>query len=367
MMNRTNTIEVPTLLLDEKKCRLNIHVMAEKARNNDVIFRPHFKTHASHEIGRWFREEGVEKITVSSLRMAQYFASDGWKDILVAFPVNILETDLINSLASDIDLALLVETPEVVLMLSEKIKSGISVYIKIDSGLKRTGVPFDDANAVNEILTKVKQSNLLSFKGFLTHAGHSYTARSREEIAMIHNRSIAGMAELKYRFRNEFPELIVSVGDTPTCSVMDDLSMADEIRPGNFVFYDLMQTIIGSCSPGQVAVAMACPVVAVHTERSEIVIYGGSTHFSAESIRTASGMTVYGVVVGNGGEGWNGVVKDAYLTRVSQEHGIVSMPADMIGNYRVGNIIKILPVHSCLTANLMKEYLTTDGRRIARF
>jgi D-serine deaminase-like pyridoxal phosphate-dependent protein len=360
-------IKVPTLLLDEEKCRLNIRVMAEKARNNDVVFRPHFKTHASHEIGRWFREEGVEKITVSSLRMAQYFAVDGWKDILVAFPVNLLETDLINELASDIDLTLLVESPEVVLMLSEKVKSKLSVYIKIDSGLKRTGIPFEDRNAVNEILHEIKKSSILSFRGFLTHAGHSYKARSREEIVRIHNETIAGMAELKYQFRNEFPGLIVSVGDTPTCSVMDDFSMADEIRPGNFVFYDLMQMVIGSCSTDQVAVAMACPVVAVHRERSEIVIYGGSVHFSAESMITASGMTVYGAVVGNEGKGWSGVIRDAYLTRLSQEHGIVSMPPDIIGNYRVGDIIKILPVYSCLTANQMKEYLTTEGRRITRF
>lgn len=360
-------IKVPTLLLDEKKCRHNIHAMAEKARNNYVVFRPHFKTHASHEIGRWFREEGVGKITVSSLRMAQYFASDGWKDILVAFPVNILEIDLINTLASEIDLALLVESPAVVRILSERIKSRLSVYIKIDSGLKRTGISFEDTNAVNEILNEVKKSSLLSFRGFLTHAGHSYAARSHQEIARIHNESIRGMAELKYFFRNEFPDIIVSVGDTPTCSVMDNFSLADEIRPGNFVFYDLMQTVIGSCSPVQVAVAMACPVVAVHRERREIVIYGGSVHFSAENIKTASGLNIYGAVVGNQEEGWSGVIEDSYLTRLSQEHGIISMPADRIGKYRVGDIIKILPAHSCLTANLMREYLTTDGKRIARF
>ncbi len=86
-----NKIKVPTLLLDEEKCRDNIRQMARKAADNNVVFRPHFKTHQSVEIGGWFREEGIEKITVSSLRMAKYFAGDGWKDILVAFPVNILE------------------------------------------------------------------------------------------------------------------------------------------------------------------------------------------------------------------------------------------------------------------------------------
>jgi D-serine deaminase-like pyridoxal phosphate-dependent protein len=29
--------------------------------------------------------------------------------------------------------------------------------------------------------------------------------------------------------------------------------------------------------------------------------------------------------------------------------------------FKPGKLIEILPVHSCLTANLMKEYLTTEG------
>lgn len=359
-------ITVPTLLLDEEKCRRNIRMMAEKARTAGVVFRPHFKTHASHEIGNWFREEGVDRITVSSLRMAQYFASDGWKDILVAFPVNILEIDLINTLASDIKLSVLVEAPETTAFLSENLKSKLGIYIKIDSGLKRTGIPFDNTNAVREILKEAGRSGLISFRGFLTHAGHSYKARSTEEIRRIHYESIAGMADLKYGFRNEFPGLIISTGDTPTCSVMDDFSMTDEIRPGNFVFYDLMQTIIGSCTADMVAAAMACPVVAVHPERNEIVIYGGAVHFSKESTTDATGRTIYGAVVEDNGPGWGDIVQHAVLTRLSQEHGIIEAPSEFINRFKPGDIIKIMPVHSCLTANLMREYLTLEGRKISK-
>jgi len=32
-------------------------------------------------------------------------------------------------------------------------------------------------------------------------------------------------------------------------------------------------------------------------------------------------------------------------------------------SFKIGDIIGILPVHSCLTADLMKEYLLTDGSR----
>ena len=60
--------------------------MVDRAAAADVDFRPHFKTHRSREVGRWFRDFGVAAITVSSVDMAQYFSNDGWDDITIAFP-----------------------------------------------------------------------------------------------------------------------------------------------------------------------------------------------------------------------------------------------------------------------------------------
>ena len=100
-------ITKPTLLLDEYKCKKNIQNMFSRAKLHNIEFRPHFKTHQSLEIGQWFKEVGVNKITISSLEMATYFASK-WNDITVAFPVNILEIDTINSLAEKIILNVLI-------------------------------------------------------------------------------------------------------------------------------------------------------------------------------------------------------------------------------------------------------------------
>jgi D-serine deaminase-like pyridoxal phosphate-dependent protein len=99
----------PTLLVDKEICLRNMERMAQKAAEHNLRFRPHFKTHQSLKIGKWFRQFGVEAITVSSVQMAEYFAGDGWNDITIAFPVNILEIDNINRLASGIKLGLLVE------------------------------------------------------------------------------------------------------------------------------------------------------------------------------------------------------------------------------------------------------------------
>jgi D-serine deaminase-like pyridoxal phosphate-dependent protein len=359
-------ITVPTLLIDVDKCKRNIHSMAEKARRSNVCFKPHFKTHVSHEIGEWFREEGVDAITVSSLSMACYFADKGWNDILVAFPVNILEAEKINYLAKKIQLSLLVESEETISRLSENLDSPVNVWIKIDFGYHRTGVDYSNISALTSMISAISGSKMMHFEGFLSHSGHSYNARGVKEIMEIHHDTIKKVLLLKSRFISEYPGLKISLGDTPSCSLASDFSMIDEIRPGNFVFYDLMQVYIGSCKPEEVAVAMACPVVAVHPERNEVVIYGGAVHFSKESIKDSSGRLSYGAVVEDHGSGWGDIIENAFLAKLSQEHGVVSVPSELCNRYKPGDIMKILPVHSCLTASAMNEYLTLDGKKITR-
>jgi D-serine deaminase-like pyridoxal phosphate-dependent protein len=44
-----------------------------------------------------------------------------------------------------------------------------------------------------------------------------------------------------------------------------------------------------------------------------------------------------------------------YLKKISQEHGVVHVTKEFLAHKPVGSIIYLIPVHSCLTANLMKE------------
>ncbi len=54
---------------------------------------------------------------------------------------------------------------------------------------------------------------------------------------------------------------------------------------------------IGSCTAADVGFVVACPVVALHPERREIVLYGGAVHLSKESLLRADGTPSYGAVV----------------------------------------------------------------------
>jgi len=345
----------PTLIISRKKVETNIGRMLGKIVASQTIFRPHFKTHQSVEVGNIFRKKGIVKITVSSVSMAEFFAAAGWKDITIAFPANLREINEINSLAGKIQLNLLVESVFSAQFLSEKLKNRVGVFIKIDTGYHRTGLLPENIEEIDKIIAIFSKAKNIDFKGFLTHAGHTYSAKGKAETLSIMKTAKDKLNELKRQYIQTFPEIIISYGDTPSCSLADNFDGFDEIRPGNFAYYDVMQYHIGSCSLNEIAVAVVCPVVAVHPERNELVIYGGSVHFSKELIAADNGFNLFGYVVKLEKNAWSEPIAGAYVSALSQEHGIVKMPSPVINQTKPGDIIGILPIHSCLTADCLKE------------
>jgi D-serine deaminase-like pyridoxal phosphate-dependent protein len=364
MYDSFQDIEKPTLLLDEDRAKKNIDRMVAKARKNGVTLRPHFKTHQSAEVGEWFRERGVVSITVSSVDMAQYFVDHGWTDVTIAFPLNPRQISRVNSLARRCQLHLLVEDEGVVEILANQADHEVSVWLKIDAGYHRTGIDWRNQGKILSTALAVIESQNLEFRGILTHAGNTYALRSSEKIREAYGESVDRMLSVKGMLASSGIKAAVSVGDTPSCSIVGDLREVDEIRPGNFIFYDLSQFHIGSCRVEDISVAVACPIVAKHLDRRQLLIYGGAIHFSKEYLRDPSGHPFYGSVAILDGGSWNAVDPDSRMISISQEHGIVQASDHLLDHVSVGDILLIIPIHSCLTANLLGGYRTLDGRLI---
>ena len=354
----------PTLVLDKEVCLRNIGRMADKAKEKKLFFRPHFKTHQSAAIGEWFRDFGVTAITVSSVKMAQYFAQNGWKDITIAIPINIHEINEINELAAKIKLNVLIENKDTLIQLDKFVKTPMGVFIEIDTGDNRTGVQPSKTNQIDNLLSFIGNNRHLHFEGFLTHTGQTYKARSRHEIHNFHFDALLKMRSLKNRYSKDWPGLIISMGDTPSASICENFDGVDEIRPGNFIFYDLMQLQLGSCQFEDIAMRLVCPVIAKHGSRNEVVIYGGAVHISKDSIINIDGKSLYGQVVVRKGKEKILLNEKNYLYQMSQEHGILKITYKDFQLFNVGDLVEIVPVHSCLTANLMGSYSTTEGELI---
>jgi D-serine deaminase-like pyridoxal phosphate-dependent protein len=363
-MSIFDAIIKPTLLLDEKAARTNIARMALKAAAQGVRFRPHFKTHQSIEIGDWFRPHGVSAITVTSLEMAEYFAAAGWVDITIAFPVNLRQAPELDALARRVQLGLLVESLGSVRRLAETFTNHVDVWIKVDTGNRRTGLPWDDVDALASLAAEICLSDNMHLRGVLTHAGNTYSAGSPAAIRKVYAESVERMnAARRGLVGRGFNTIEVSVGDTPGCTLSENLGEVDEIRPGNFVFYDAEQLAWGVCLPQDVAVAVACPVVALHLEREEVVLYGGAIHLSKDFMQV-DGHPSYGKIALPIGERWGDPLPGAYVAKLSQEHGVVYLPARYREQVAVGELLCVIPTHSCLTVQVMGTYTTLDGRKI---
>jgi len=360
-------ISRPTLLIDPQRVQKNIQRMVEKANTAGVRLRPHFKTHQSAQAGEWFRPFGIQAITVSSLEMAAYFAGHGWKDILVAFPLNLRQINLVRRLSELIRLGVLVECAGHVEALADAVERPVDVWIKIDSGSRRTGLAWNDSHAVLDLAGHVRQQPHLNLRGLLTHAGETYQSQNPDEVVQRFRRSNQRMNQVRqFLEQNGIDGLEVSVGDTPGCSLSDNFEGVDEIRPGNFVFYDAQMAQLGACREADIAAVVACPLVAFHPERQEAVIYGGAVHFSKDSV-TENGIAAYGWAVLLNERGWSPRIPGGALVRLSQEHGIVRLPPEVFSSLTIGGLIGVIPAHVCLTVSALGVYRTLQGEWIETF
>jgi D-serine deaminase-like pyridoxal phosphate-dependent protein len=354
----------PTLILNKTRCLQNIELMVEKAKRHNLSFRPHFKTHQSAEIGTWFRMLGVDRITVSSVTMANYFFKNGWRNITIAIPFNVLEIDRLNGFPDDCTLNIIVDSRETIEKIGLKVNRNLGIFIKISTGYERSGVENLAITKVEELIASISRFDNLHFMGFLTHAGHTYFASTKYEIQNIHYDALKKINYLKEYFSPDFPDIEISIGDTPSCSISENFMGVTEIRPGNFVFYDLKQNSIGACNIDDIALSMLCPVISKQPLRNEVVIYGGAIHFSKDSIKNTDGKDLFGrVIINNGTER---ILLDTtnYLCRLTQEHGILRLNPSVFRRIEIGAVVEIIPVHACLTAFSMGRYITSKGEII---
>jgi D-serine deaminase-like pyridoxal phosphate-dependent protein len=359
------SITRPTLLLNENQCKANIKKMVDKANRLNVDLIPHFKTHQSFEIGEWFREQGVDRITVSSVKMAEFFAKVGWENITIAFPINVLEIPVINQLLErSINLTLFVVNTEAVDRLNQELIAPVNIFIELDAGYPRSGIPTYELNQIQALAQAIINGEKTSLYGLYCHPGNTYQSSSVEEIKQIWVTAIAEVNKVKAHLNKINDNLKVRIGDTPGCSVVEDFMDVDEIGPGNFVFFDLVMNYLNVCAEEEIAVAVACPVVAKYPERNEIIIHGGAVHFSKDHLFDNEEVKFFGEVVIFEKEGWSPIIDGIKLTSLSQEHGKLTASPELLETIEVGDVIGVLPIHSCLTANLMKSYMTFDGQNI---
>jgi len=339
-------LTTPSFLVDVTRMRDNCVRMREKARASGVTFRPHVKTHKTIEGARLQHGGGFGPITVSTMAEAEFFAGAGFRDITYAVPIAPEKLAQAAALSARVDRLNLLIDSDTSLRAMEQQKHPFDVFLKIDCGYHRAGVSPDNPDSV-ELARAMLRSPVIRFQGVLTHAGHSYHARNVDDVRRIAAEESACLT----RFRaldEELSPLIRSVGSTPTASVVEKFIEVDEVRPGNYVFYDAFQTAIGSCRVENVAVSVLSTVVGSYPQRRAAIIDAGALALSKDLGADHIDPDVsYGIVCD-----LDLKPLPVRLTALSQEHGKL----EGIAHLPVGTKVRVIPNHSCLTAAMYDTY-----------
>ena len=348
----------PSFLVDRHRVERNCAGMLEKAKESKVRLRPHVKTHKTIEGARLQLGADNGPVTVSTLAEAEFFADGGFDDILWALPLDPAKLDRIDALGRGARIQLLIDHPQTVAAMEEHARSRgtrYEVWLKIDSGARRAGVDPESPGAI-ELAQRIAASQSLDFRGLLTHAGHSYHARNRDEILRIAEEEAAVLT--RFRERAGVKGLERSIGSTPTASLVERFPECEEARPGNYVFFDAFQATLGSCSIDDVAVSVLVSVIGLYPEQNKVIVDGGALAMSKDG----------GPVHLDPDFGF-GIVCDTALRplpmkllSMSQEHGqILGVEEGSLARVAIGTKLRIIPNHSCLTAAMFDRYLVHDA------
>jgi D-serine deaminase-like pyridoxal phosphate-dependent protein len=359
MDDLSHDLRTPAFLVDRAIVERNCAHMRQKALRAGTAFRPHVKTHKTVEAARLQHGGGWGPITVSTLAEAELFAEHGFRDVTYAVPIAPEKLARASAIAQRIDRFNVLIDSEAALRAIEEFHAVhgnvYNVFLKVDCGYHRAGVDPADPDSVRLALA-IAASPAVHFQGLLTHAGHSYHARDVEEIRRIAAEEATCLTRFRALLGEEWGEVTRSVGSTPTLSVIDDFSGADEVRPGNYVFYDAFQATIGACAPEDVAVSVLATVIGSYPERQNVIVDAGALALSKDlgpdHLDPRFG---YGVVCDI-----HLRPLPARLVAVSQEHGKIATAAHL----PVGTRLRIVPNHSCLTAAMFDAYHVVDGDRV---
>src|SRR5215204_4052851 len=337
-----NSSGTPYLLIDGPQLERNILRMANVARENGVALRPHVKTHKIPRIAREQLEAGAAGITVAKLSEAEVMVDGGIEDIFIAYPL-VTEAKIRQAvwLGERVRLIVGVDSLEGARRLSEAAEGrNLEVRLEVDTGLRRTGIPRDEAVG---LAGEIESMGNLDLTGIYTYRGAVLGGSKTLELEKAGLEEGRVMVSLAEQMRERGIRIDdVSVGSTPTAEYVAKVEGVTEIRPGTYVFYDRMQARLGACSLDDCAAVVVCTVVSRPT-RDLAIIDGGSKTFATDVAPGAEPLNLegYGHIVG---------YPDAVLERLTEEHGMLSLDEDC--DLEVGDTLQIIPNHICSTVNL---------------
>jgi D-serine deaminase-like pyridoxal phosphate-dependent protein len=363
---KIETLDTPALILDKARLTRNIDAMTARVRDLGVDLRPHLKTAKSAHVARLAVAGNAGGITIATLSEAEYFLDAGYKDMTYAACIVPSKLDRVAVLVDrGADLKLITDNADVARAIAEFATARatrLKVLVEIDCGEHRTGV-LPDGPELMEIAGILDAAPSVDLDGVLTHAGHSYSCRTPEEMADVAEDERAAAVAAAERLRAKGIACpTVSAGSTPCAMFARDATGLTEVRPGVYMFGDMFHAGLGTRKIDEIAVTVLASVTAHRREDNQLYIDAGGLALSKDRATAAfDGAADCGFGLVCDAETAE-PIGDLFIQSVHQEHGLVTgkdpLPFDRLA---VGATVRIMPNHVCMTAAAYGAYHVVDG------
>ena len=279
--------------------------------------------------------------------------------------------------------------------------SEFPVFIKLDTGYHRAGTTLDSQGI--ELVDKVLASPSLHLMGFYSHCGHAYDVQDQTVLEEIVQTDIGGIQMFLQLLEEHlsskmstngkspsevFSDLTISIGSTPSLfhhwnpttkrsiSTMESdeqsasssqvwwsefleryPSVALEIHPGNYTFYDRQQLYTRACqNEDSIAGRVLTRVIGHYNDDDRphtIMMDAGATALTKEAT-PQGGMAAIAGDVGS----------DVDVYKMSQEVSMARRKQDgdnaLLDDLPLGSLVTLFPNHSCLAAACFDKYYIID-------
>jgi len=342
----------PAAVVDLDRMEANLDRLAAYAADHGLSLRPHVKTHKAPWIAAEQRRRGAVGVTVATPREAHLMAAVA-DDILVAYPTaDAVRTRALLALPDHVRLTIALDSLEALRRLSQEAERAgrrVDVLVEVDVGMHRCGV-VRPAAAVDLARSAVELPGV-EYRGLMFYPGHirehvSDQGSKRDALNDDLARHLQALADA------DMAPGVVSGGSTPTWASTHQLSGVTEFRPGTYVYNDRITAEMGACAWDDCAYTILATIISTAVP-GQAVADAGTKTLSGDAI-AAPGKDGYGVVLGH---------PEVVVSRRSEEHGILDLSRS---DWRpaVGERVRIIPNHVCVSVNLQPRLWGVRGERV---
>ena len=342
----------PAALVDVARMEANLDRMARYTADAGLALRPHTKTHKTPELAAEQLKRGAVGVTVATVREAEVMSAVA-DDILIAYPpVGAQKLERMMHIPDRVRLAVALDSSEALNELGDAARShkrNIGVLVEVDAGMNRVGLA--DPEQVAALARTVGDHAFLEFRGLLFYPGHIREPVFEQPAAIPRVNTLLAQHINAVRAAGLDPQ-IISGGSTPAAFLAHSFEYINEVRPGTYIFNDRTTAAIGACEWSDCAYTVLATVVSTAVP-GQAVVDAGSKALSREDIRGADAPG-FGALLDR---------PDVFVRALSEEHGILDL-SRTDWRPRVGDRVRIVPNHVCVSVNLHDKLWAVRGDEV---